>query len=103
MNILPVQKSKLNRGLNTDQFFSPSVFVFDAHSCMVSPARLWELGVLCQQLGLLIAREEVSGKGLHFFEVSGNFTAFVCTRRLRANSSQDKAAYSPPRLSGPPG
>ena len=80
--------------------FSP--FVFDAHSCMVSPARLWELRVLCQQLGLLTAGEKVSGEGLLFFEVSGNFTAFVCTRRLRANSSLDKAAYSPPSSAGLP-
>lgn len=61
---------------------------------MVSPARLWELRVLCQQLGLLTAGEEVSGEGLHFFEVNGNITAFVLG--LRANSSQNKAAYSLP-------
>ena len=50
--------------------------------------------MLCQQLGLLTAGEEVSGEGLHFFEVNGNITAFVLG--LRANSSQNKAAYSLP-------
>lgn len=100
MNILPVQKSKLNRGLNIDQFF-PSVFVFDAHSCMVSPARLWELGVLCQQLGLLIAREEVAERVFISLRLAVILQRSFCLR-LRANSSQDKAAYSPPSLSGSP-